>query len=247
MIHLLLVSHSFQLASGVAALARQMVDSPTLKILVAAGIGDEHEEIGTNALEIEEALSSLAQEEGVLVLMDLGSAVLSAKMALEMLDEKAAAKVCLCSAPFVEGAIAAAVKANGGAGMAEVYREAMSALAPKTEQIPEPVFAEALADASAMGDSDTAVLVVKVPNKTGLHARPAAAFAKEIAAYKGTKVTVTNRNGKNTPVAITGVIAVMLLAAKQGDELLIEAQGPDRDKLIAALKALFEANLGDPE
>jgi len=112
MVNILLVSHSYQLASGVAELVRQMAPSDSVKIDVAAGIGDDHQEIGTNAVEIMEKLNALYTPEGTLVLMDLGSAILSAEMALDMLDEEVKTQVRLCPAPFVEGAIAAGVQAN---------------------------------------------------------------------------------------------------------------------------------------
>ena len=100
MVNILLVSHSYQLASGVAELVRQMAPSDSVKIDVAAGIGDDHQEIGTNAVEIMEKLNALYTPEGTLVLMDLGSAILSAEMALDMLDEEVKTQVRLCPAPF---------------------------------------------------------------------------------------------------------------------------------------------------
>ena len=135
MVNILLVSHSYQLASGVAELVRQMAPSDSVKIDVAAGIGDDHQEIGTNAVEIMEKLNALYTPEGTLVLMDLGSAILSAEMAVDMLDEEVKTQVRLCPAPFVEGAIAAGVQANMGSDLDSVYREAMSALLAKQQQL----------------------------------------------------------------------------------------------------------------
>ena len=96
MVNILLVSHSYQLASGVAELVRQMAPSDSVKIDVAAGIGEDHQEIGTNAVEIMEKLNALYTPEGTLVLMDLGSAILSAEMALDMLDEEVKTR-CACA------------------------------------------------------------------------------------------------------------------------------------------------------
>ena len=67
MVNILLVSHSFKLATGTAELLRQMASSDTLKVRVAAGIGDNNEEIGTNAIEIMEALMELTMDGEVLV------------------------------------------------------------------------------------------------------------------------------------------------------------------------------------
>ncbi|HBO34707.1 MAG TPA: hypothetical protein DD636_08275 [Anaerolineaceae bacterium] len=252
MVNILLVSHSYKLAQGTAELVRQMAPSSELKIRVAAGLGDEHDEIGTNAVEIMEVLSELAENNDVLVIMDLGSAVLSTEMALQMLDEDVASRVRMCPAPFVEGAIAAGVQANIGSPIQEVYYEAMNALAAKKQQIvieeeaPEPQAALELADLEPdvnYGD-ETAELQITVTNPSGLHARPAATFIQTVKKYDA-KLTVTNRTNATEPVVVKGMISVMLLAAKQGDELFLQATGPDKDVVLAELKDLFLANFGE--
>ncbi len=251
MVNLLLVSHSHKLAQGTAELVRQMAPSPELKIRVAAGLGDDHDEIGTDAVEIMEALSELAANDDVLVLMDLGSAVLSTEMALQMLDEEIAARVRMCPAPFVEGAIAAGVQANIGSPIQEVYDEAMNALAAKQQQIggdqptetvisPKPVKAEA----EPSSFKEEAELLVTVTNPSGLHARPAATFIQTVKKYDA-KLTVTNRTNASEPVLVKGMISVMLLAAKQGDELFFQATGPDKHAVLTELKELFLDNFGE--
>ena len=249
MVNILLVSHSFQLASGVATLARQMAPSDAVKIEVAAGIGDDHAEIGTNAVEIAEKLNALSSPDGILILMDLGSAILSTQMALEMLDEEIKAQVRLCPAPFVEGAIAAAVQANMGSDVEAVYREATAALLAKQQQLqPEgsPADQQAPSPAAepAPAAADVLEVVLPVTNESGLHARPAALFAKTIGSHKA-KVTVTNLTENKGPIAINGLIAVMLLAAKKGDMLKIQAEGEQKQEVIEALKQLFAQNFGE--
>jgi len=108
MVGLVIVSHSRALADALVGLLRQ-VASADLPIAVAAGIGENRSEFGTDAMEIMEAIQSVYSDEGVLVLMDLGSAVLSANMALEFLPPEMAEKIRFCGAPLVEGAVAAAV------------------------------------------------------------------------------------------------------------------------------------------
>ncbi|MDD2523151.1 MAG: dihydroxyacetone kinase phosphoryl donor subunit DhaM [Anaerolineaceae bacterium] len=251
MVSILLVSHSYQLAQGTAELVRQMASSADLKIRVAAGIGDEHEEIGTNAIEIMEALSELTEDGDVLVLMDLGSAVLSTEMALQMLDEEIAGKVRMCPAPFVEGAIAAGVQANMGSPIQEVYDEAMNALAAKQQQIVGDVEVQTPAEpksfetpALAEQVEDKTEVLVTVTNPTGLHARPASTFIQTVKKHDAS-LTVTNRTTGAEPVLVKGMISVMLLAAKQGDELLLQATGPDRTALLAELEQLFLDNFGE--
>ena len=100
-------SHSAQLAAGVAELAGQMTQGKT-PIAVAGGADGGI--LGTSVETILAAIQSVDEPDGVLVLLDLGSAILSTEMALEMLDDEQRKHIVLSSAPLVEGAIAAAVK-----------------------------------------------------------------------------------------------------------------------------------------
>jgi dihydroxyacetone kinase phosphotransfer subunit len=118
---LVIVSHSAQLAAGVAELAGQMVQG---KIPIAAAGGGMDDILGTSADKILSAIQSLENADGVLVLLDLGSAILSTEMALEMLGEEESKRVRLSFAPLVEGAVAAALEAALGHSLAEVQRAA---------------------------------------------------------------------------------------------------------------------------
>lgn len=124
---LVLVSHSARLAEGTRELAAQVAQGGVP--IVAVG-GAEDGSLGTNALAIAEAIESMAvaeEVEGVLVLMDLGSAVLSAETALEQLDDGLRDRVRMADAPFVEGAVAAAVEASLGSGLEGVLATAEAA------------------------------------------------------------------------------------------------------------------------
>ncbi len=182
MVGLVIVSHSRALADGLVGLLRQ-VASPTLPIAVAAGIGEDRSEFGTDAVEIMEAIQSVYSEEGVLVLMDLGSAVLSAKLALDLLPPEMTEKVSFCGAPLVEGAVAAAVQIGLTNDLEAICREANGALAPKREQLggesKEPTVAVSVPDEAT--DSITLTLT----NLHGLHARPAAKFVQTARAVYG--------------------------------------------------------------
>lgn len=107
-VSLVLVSHSRQLAEGVRDLAAQMTQGK-VKIAVAGGTADGR--LGTDPNAIMEAITEVRGAEGVLVLVDLGSAVLSTQMAIEQLAESGG-RVLLSNAPFVEGAVIAAVEAS---------------------------------------------------------------------------------------------------------------------------------------
>jgi len=107
-VSLVLVSHSRQIAEGVRELAGQMTQGK-VKIAVAGGTADGR--LGTDATAILEAIEEVRGPEGVLVLVDLGSAVLSTQMAIEQLPDSDG-RVLLSNAPFVEGAVIAAVEAS---------------------------------------------------------------------------------------------------------------------------------------
>jgi phosphocarrier protein FPr len=126
---LVVVSHSRPLAEAAVALARQMLPGTDMAIQIAAGTDDGG--LGTDAVAISEAMTAADTGAGVVVLMDLGSAVLSAETALELLDDDARERVLLSAGPLVEGLIGAAVVAAGGADRDRVAAEALRGLAPK--------------------------------------------------------------------------------------------------------------------
>ncbi len=121
---LVLVSHSRQLAEGLRELAEQVGQG---RVPIAVAAGSEGGALGTNAIDIARAVESLAETDGVLVLMDLGSAVLSTETALEQLDPSLRERVQMVDAPFVEGAVAATVEASLGSGLAAVRATAEAA------------------------------------------------------------------------------------------------------------------------
>ena len=106
MVGIVIVSHSWKIAEGVKDLARQ-VASPDARIVAAGGMADG--EIGTDAVMISEAIREADGGDGVVVLADLGSGVMSAEQAIELLEDENIA-VRLADAPVVEGAVAAAVE-----------------------------------------------------------------------------------------------------------------------------------------
>src|ERR1700722_12871682 len=112
MVGIVVVSHSAELASGVVALAREM-SGPELRLEAAGGF-EEEGALGTDAGRVLEAVQRAMSVDGVLVLMDLGSALMSAELAVEMLGDDAGGPGRLSGAPLVEGAVAAAVAGAGG-------------------------------------------------------------------------------------------------------------------------------------
>ncbi|GAC1318753.1 MAG: dihydroxyacetone kinase phosphoryl donor subunit DhaM [Chloroflexota bacterium] len=123
MIGLVFVSHSAKLAEGVKELAEQMAGG---SVRIAAVGGGPDGSLGTDAERIAEAIQEVQSGEGVLVLMDLGSAVMSAQVAVEMLHEGGGA-VVLSNAPIVEGGVVAAVEASIGTSLDGIEVAAVSA------------------------------------------------------------------------------------------------------------------------
>ena len=119
---IVLVSHSAELAAGVAHLAAQ-VSGGTVTIIAAGGTDDD--ELGTSAAKVERGLHLAESGLGVVVLPDLGSAVLTVRAVLE--DEDPATNVVMADAPFVEGAVAATVTAAAGGDIKAVAAAAEEA------------------------------------------------------------------------------------------------------------------------
>ena len=150
-IGLVLVCHSAKLAEGVAELAAQM--SPEgLRIAVAGGLDQPGGALGTDALRVVRAVDEAWSPDGVLILMDLGSAVLSAEMALDLLPRERRERVLLSAAPLVEGAVAAAVAAGLGDPLETVAAQARGALAAKAALLPADG-GLAATSAAAVGDA----------------------------------------------------------------------------------------------
>src|SRR6201996_3400616 len=124
-----------------------------LAIEAAGGI-EEEGVLGTDAERVRNAIERAMSPDGVLVLMDLGSALMSAEFAVELLED-ASGPVRLSAAPLVEGAVAAAAAAAGGASLEEVAAEARGALAMKTSQIPDDAASDGAADETTAAADQT--------------------------------------------------------------------------------------------
>ena len=118
---IVLVSHSVRLAEGAAELAAQ-VSGGTVRVLAAGGTEDGT--LGTSLEKVTQAVAVAEAGAGVLVLPDLGSAVLTVRA---MLADEPGARVVLADAPFVEGAVAATVTAAAGADLKTVTQAAEEA------------------------------------------------------------------------------------------------------------------------
>ncbi|MDH4111072.1 MAG: phosphoenolpyruvate--protein phosphotransferase [Actinomycetota bacterium] len=257
MVGIVIVSHSYDIAEGVAALAREM-GGTEVKLETAGGLdavegpdGPEHP-IGTDAVRVIQAIERAWSDDGVLVLMDLGSAVLSAEMAVDLLGSELRGGILLCEAPLVEGAVAAAVTAKQGMSLEAVATEARSGLAGKATHLGT---ARAALDAPGAAetevvDGDAVVAVISVDVPHGLHARPAARFVQTATGFDAA-VTIRNRTTGAGPAHATSLNAVATLGVHEGHEVELRATGPRAGDAVAALQALaarrFDEPVGDGE
>ncbi|MBI4770423.1 MAG: phosphoenolpyruvate--protein phosphotransferase [Chloroflexi bacterium] len=251
MVGLVIVSHSARLAEGVAELARGMA-GPDVQLAATGGLDLPDRPLGTDAGLVLQAIEGVYSDDGVLVLMDLGSAVLSAEMALETLLPDRRSRVLLCEAPLVEGALAAAVQARLGRPLEQVAAEARGALAAKTVHLtpphpPSPARLPRSPDRKEQPGEGEQGVRLTVRNYLGLHARPAARFVQTAGRFPQANVRVTNLTAGRGPVSARSINAVTTLGVRQGHEIEILATGPQAQAALAALRALADENFGDVE
>jgi dihydroxyacetone kinase phosphotransfer subunit len=118
---IVIVSHSPDVARGTADMVRQMVGDD-LPLSFCGGNPDGG--LGTSVEKIIAAIDAAWSEKGVAILVDLGGAETNSEMAIEMLPQERQAKVVVCNAPIVEGAVMAATESWGGASLQDVKRTA---------------------------------------------------------------------------------------------------------------------------
>ncbi|KAA5832729.1 dihydroxyacetone kinase phosphoryl donor subunit DhaM [Saccharopolyspora hirsuta] len=221
---LVIVSHSARLAEGVVELAQQM--APDVRVIAAGGLPDGN--VGTDFEKVSAALSDANTGSGAVVLYDLGSAQMIAELAVESLGDPSTALVV--DAPLVEGAVAAAVAAQGGEPMAAVGRAAEAA-AEGGE----------LAEPGAPAAADEVREELELTNEVGLHARPAALLARSLT---GLQANVKISLGDNEADAAS-VLGVMGLGARQGDRIVLHANGPDASQAIERILDLAKRNFDE--
>jgi len=240
MVGIVIVSHSETLATGVRELAAEMA-GPDVKLELAGGLA-EAGALGTDAVLVAEAIGRADSGDGVLVLMDLGSAVLSAETALDFLTPEQREHVVLCEAPLVEGAVAAAVAARLGEPLAKVAEEARGGLRGKSAQLgaEEP----AVPGTGQVPLEPGLTLRLAIRNRLGLHARPAARFVQTAASFDA-DVQVTNLTSGRGPASGRSLNGLATLGVRHGHEVLVSAHGPQAAAALAALEDLAERDFDE--
>jgi phosphocarrier protein FPr len=246
---IVIVSHSATLADGVAELALEM-GGDDARLAVAGGLDAPDRPLGTDAMLVLRAIDEVWSDDGVLVLMDLGSAVLSAEMALDFLDDDRRARVVLSDAPVVEGAVAAVVAARLGEPLERVAGEARRGLLPKSAHL-----GEAATEAATDADEPEPVsepaaeleheLVLTVENPHGLHARPGARLVQTVGRFDA-EVMVENLTKGTGPVSGRSLISVTTLDVQPGHVIRLRANGAQAAAALAAIEELAADHFGDP-
>lgn len=250
---LVLVSHSVELARGVAELAEQMAPD----VLIRGVGGGPDGGLGTSLDAVQKALAdvltALADDAsvdvpdgpedggrdggGVVVLGDLGSAVLTIEAVLE-LDESLTEHVALARAPFVEGAVAAAVTAHGGADLGTVLESANASIRMfAAPEVPPPTGATGTASGAEPGAGSESSRTVTVRNPLGLHARPAALVSRKVAEL-GATITIDG-------VDASSVLQLMALGATQDRELRVEGTGERAAEAVATVVEMIDGGFGE--
>jgi len=249
---LVIVSHSSKIAEGVVDLASQMAEGVRI---VAAG-GTDEGGIGTSFDKVSAAITGADDGAGVVVLCDLGSAILTAETALDFVDDDVRDRVQIADAPLVEGAVAAAVAAQIGGTLQDVVTAAESANSTAEHSADTggadtgaadtdaaDVDASGVDDAESATGTDPASTEQSVTGETtlvnaaGLHARPAAEFVRLASAFDA-RVTVNGVDAKS-------LLRIMSLGLGKGKEVALVATGPDARAAVDALIALVDSGFGE--
>lgn len=130
MVGIVIVSHSQKLAEGVVEISRMMAaDAP---IAAAGGLDDGS--LGTSYEKIFSAVESVASADGAVILMDMGSAVMTTEMVLEDLARD---DVVMLDCPIVEGAVIAAIESVGGRTLSEIVERVKESRTAKKISCPD--------------------------------------------------------------------------------------------------------------
>ncbi len=246
MVSIVLVSHSIELSNAVKSLADQQIQGRA-RIVAVGGSDNPHQPFGTDPVAIAEAIHSVYSEDGVLVLMDLGSAVISGQVALDLLPPEERMRVHLSVGPFVEGAMAAAVQASIGMNLEAVAHEAAEArrakdavLRTRASSATAPALAHSTPEQPSLHTAGADVIVV---NPAGLHFGPAARFIQTAAQFHA-EVHVTDLTTGAGPAPASRFNQLIALGIEKDHCIRIEAIGQDADEAVDALVRQVAHDLG---
>ncbi len=242
-IGMVLVSHSRRLAAAAADLVSRLTQE-TVRIAYAGGAAGDDHELGTDATDIMDAIQRVDAGHGVIVLTDLGSAILSAAMAKGLLEGQVD-NIVLAPAPLIEGGLAAAVQLSAGADIAVAVQEARDAIMAKAAYIDsgdENARAREAGDAlpPVPKDAERVRFVVTDPN--GLHVRPAVALIKALEPFD-VEARLRNASAKSPFVPAGSLNQIALSAVASGETVELAFWGADAAAAASAVAAVAENEL----
>ncbi len=224
---LVFVSHSAAIAGGLVELAAST--APTVRLVGAGGSADGA--IGTSVELVCASIAAADSGDGVVVLGDLGPALLTSRAALDSLGDAMQARVRVVDAPLVEGGVAASLAAERGETLEGVMRAAESAGGGVQDR--QVSWVTARHCDQQVGYTRTVTLT----NAEGLHARPAAEFAK-LAATFDAAVTINGKDARS-------VLGVMSLGLVRGTTVEIASIDSTGRAAVDALSLLIETGFGE--
>lgn len=233
---IVVVSHSRPLAEAAVALADIMVREDRPKVAIAAGLADGG--FGTDASEIISAIKSVHGPDGTVLFVDLGSAVMNAETAVELLG-MSEDEVRVLAAPFVEGITAGMVRAAMGGSLAEVSTAAESVLEAKLIALGRRTQSD---DDRPQRGEDTVEAEVILVNDVGLHARPATRLAALADRFDGELEVYF---GDAQPADGKSAMSLMALGAGKNSKLRFVAYGRQASELLAAVTEFVAKGLGE--
>ncbi len=226
---LVFVSHSDKIADGLRELAAQMAQNAPM----AAAGGTDDGRIGTSFDKVTAAIAAVDQGVGIVVLCDLGSAILTAETALDFLDDSVRERVRIVDAPLIEGGVAAAVASEVGGTLHAVMEAAESAGGTTALSAGSVEPSESAEPAPPDGYSRTVTLI----NKDGLHARPAADFVKLANTFPA-RVTVNGTDARS-------LLGIMAMGLVKGTTVVLASEDPVGSEAVDALATLVESGFGE--
>ncbi|MDX9800522.1 MAG: phosphoenolpyruvate--protein phosphotransferase [Spirochaetia bacterium] len=247
MFSIVIVSHSRKLAQSLASLASE-VSSVKIPVSYSGGAGGSDDVSGTDATDILTAIESVYTDEGVIVFTDIGSSILSAEFAHDLLDDEKKEHVFISKAPLVEGVLSAAVQCASGSGISFALSEAKNSLSMKkgsedAADIPLPADISLPVDQGDQNKEKHERNFI-IRNLHGLHARPASAFVKAVVS-SGCNVEVNNITTGKGPANGKSLNQLALLEILKSHEISVSAQGDNSEKLLKELQMLIENNFGE--
>lgn len=235
---IVVVSHSRLVAEGAKELAAAMAPD----VHIGASGGDPDGGLGSSFDMIEAVIKQALLESkgaGAVVLADLGSAILTVDAALEFADQPRLLRYA--PGPLIEGAVAAAVEAQGGGDIREVAAAVSHAARSICAELPpdnEDPADETNTEQAQELPQDEGTARTTIADRNGLHARSAAKLAV-MASGSGCKVWVDRANAAS-------VVELMCLGSSQGQTVTVRAKGPDAQAVAQQIADAIAAGFDGP-